>query len=118
MLKIALFLSSFHEGVYDYDGELYNASSSPSGSSFTKCRKEVIKALKIDEPCKYSSCTFGGVWNGGGGAGQKTLYGASYFFDRPSDVSFNYTQQHRIRSTLFLILIIDHNHTYIYRWVS
>ncbi|CAL9162833.1 unnamed protein product [Musa hybrid cultivar] len=77
-----------YNGVYDYDGELYNASSSPSGSSFTKCRNEVIKALKIDEPCKYSSCTFGGVWNGGGGAGQKTLYGASYFFDRPSDVGF------------------------------
>ncbi|RRT77469.1 hypothetical protein B296_00016722, partial [Ensete ventricosum] len=77
-----------YNGVYDYGGELYNASSSPSGSSFTKCRSQVIKALKINEPCKYSKCTFGGVWNGGGGAGQKTLYAASYFFDRPSDVGF------------------------------
>ncbi|WOL18698.1 putative apyrase 2 [Canna indica] len=79
---------SGYNGVYEYNGGVYNASSSPLGSSFSKCRSEVIKALKVDEPCNYSKCTFAGIWNGGGGEGQKNLYVASYFFDRASDVGF------------------------------
>lgn len=31
-------------------------------------------------------CTFGGIWNGGGGDGQKNLFVASFFFDRAAEV--------------------------------
>lgn len=31
-------------------------------------------------------CTFGGIWNGGGGDGQKHLFVASFFFDRAAEV--------------------------------
>jgi hypothetical protein len=33
-------------------------------------------------------CTFGGVWNGGGGDGQKNMFVASFFFDRAAQVPF------------------------------
>jgi apyrase len=31
-------------------------------------------------------CTFGGIWNGGGGDGQKNMFVASFFFDRAAQV--------------------------------
>jgi apyrase len=31
-------------------------------------------------------CSFGGIWNGGGGDGQKNLFVASFFFDRAAEV--------------------------------
>lgn len=65
---------------------MYNASASASGSSYSKCRTEAIKALKINETCTYQDCTFGGVWSGGGGDGQQNLYAASFFYDRAAQV--------------------------------
>lgn len=73
-------------GLYKYGGTVYNVSASHSGSSFTKCWRGALKALKIDESCKYRKCTFGGVWNGGSGDGQKNLLVASYFYDRAAQV--------------------------------
>lgn len=87
MLKLILRNFSFCTiGLYSYGGVVYNVSASHSGSSFTKCWRGALKALKIDESCAYTKCTFGGVWNGGGGAGQKNLLVASYFYDRASQV--------------------------------
>lgn len=46
----------------------------------------MIKALKVNDTCNYPKCTFGGVWNGGGGDGQKNLLAASTFFDKAAEV--------------------------------
>lgn len=51
-----------------------------------ECRRVTLKALKINETCTHMKCTFGGVWNGGGGDGQKNLFVASFFFDRAAEV--------------------------------
>ncbi|XP_072998265.1 probable apyrase 1 [Typha latifolia] len=78
-----------HRGAYKYGGNEYTASASPSGASFSKCRTEAVRALKVDEPaCTHMKCTFGGVWNGGGGDGQKNLFVASFFFDRAAEAGF------------------------------
>lgn len=46
-----------------------------------------MKALKVNEAtCTHMKCTFGGVWNGGGGDGQRNLFVASFFFDRAAEV--------------------------------
>lgn len=79
-----LFLSV---GEYHYGGKDYKASASPSGSSLNGCRRTVLNALKVNEStCTHMKCTFGGVWNGGGGDGQKNLFVASFFFDRAAEV--------------------------------
>ncbi|KAL8255690.1 hypothetical protein R6Q59_030757 [Mikania micrantha] len=78
-----------YNGVYTYGGIDYKVSAPPSGSSMYHCRKETIKALKLDESTSTNiNCTFGGVWNGGGGDGQKNLYVTSFFFDRAAEVGF------------------------------
>nr|XP_043613236.1 apyrase 2-like [Erigeron canadensis] len=78
-----------YNGVYSYGGIDYKASAPSSGSSMKKCRKKALKALKVNEStCTHMNCTFGGVWNGGGGAGQKNLYVASFFFDRAAQAGF------------------------------
>lgn len=62
-----------------------------SGSSFPECRRTAIKALRVNEStCTHMKCTFGGVWNGGGGDGQKNLFVASFFFDRAVEVIFSF----------------------------
>ncbi|KAF5941283.1 hypothetical protein HYC85_022450 [Camellia sinensis] len=73
---------------YNYGGASYPASASPSGSSMHKCRTVASKALKVNESCTHMKCTFGGVWNGGGGDGQKNLFVASFFFDRAAEAGF------------------------------
>lgn len=74
-------------GTYKYGGAVYKSLHSPSGSSMQKCREVATKALKVNESlCTHTKCTFGGVWNGGGGDGQKNLFVASFFFDRAAEV--------------------------------
>lgn len=51
-----------------------------------KCRRVAFKALKVNDSCTHMKCTFGGVWNGGGGKGQKNFFVASYFFDKAVEV--------------------------------
>lgn len=76
-------------GSYKYGGTVYKAAHSPSGSSLQKCREVATKALKVNEStCTHMKCTFGGVWNGGGGDGQKNLFVASFFFDRAAEAGF------------------------------
>lgn len=75
-----------YNGTYVYNGITYNSLAPPLGGSFHKCRKVVKNALKIDQACTYEKCTFGGVWNGGGGDGQKDIFLTSYFYDRANEV--------------------------------
>ncbi|KAI7998784.1 Apyrase 2 [Camellia lanceoleosa] len=78
-----------YQGSYNYGGASYPASAPPSGSSMHKCRTVASKALKVNEStCTQMKCTFGGVWNGGGGDGQKNLFVASFFFDRAAEAGF------------------------------
>jgi hypothetical protein len=95
VVKLWLFLtivSYFNHGKiagkYKHGGDIFEASGSSSGASYSKCRALAVKALKVDEPaCTHMKCTFGGVWNGGGGDGQKNLFVASFFFDRAAEAS-------------------------------
>ncbi|XP_050363529.1 apyrase 2 [Argentina anserina] len=76
-----------YDGFYKYGGETFKASS--SGSSLEGCRRVILKALKVnEETCTHMKCTFGGVWNGGGGDGQRNLFVASFFFDRAAEAGF------------------------------
>ncbi|KAK9079181.1 hypothetical protein SSX86_000851 [Deinandra increscens subsp. villosa] len=78
-----------YNGVYKYAGTEYKVSALPSGSSFNKCREQARKSLRVNEStCTHMKCTFGGVWNGGGGDGQKNLFVASFFFDRAAQAGF------------------------------
>ncbi|CAN6206499.1 unnamed protein product [Urochloa humidicola] len=76
------------QGQYKYGSETFEASASPSGASYSKCKDDAVKALKVDEACTHMKCSFGGIWNGGGGAGQKNLFVASFFFDRAAEAGF------------------------------
>ncbi|TKV99989.1 hypothetical protein SEVIR_8G080200v4 [Setaria viridis] len=75
-------------GTYSYNGKKYDATASPKGANYEKCREEITKALNLNAPCKTKNCTFGGVWNGGGGAGQNNLYVTSSFHYLASRVGF------------------------------
>lgn len=70
------------KGNYTYNGQQHDATASPEGAVYGKCREEVAKALNLSVPCVISCCgccTFNGVWSGGGGPGLDTLYLASSF---------------------------------------
>lgn len=76
-----------YQGTYKYGGQEYEASAGTSVSSLNECRKVVLKALKMNETtCPHPHCTFGGIWDGGAGDGQKNLFVASFFFDRAAEV--------------------------------
>ncbi|XP_047341381.1 probable apyrase 1 [Impatiens glandulifera] len=78
-----------YQGRYNYSGESFEASASTSGSSINECKNLAYKALRVEEiSCKYMKCTFAGIWNGGGGDGQKNLFVASFFFDRAAEAGF------------------------------
>ena len=73
-------------GSYTYAGQKYEVSASSSCADVDACQAYASKALKVNETCTHMQCSFGGIWNGGGGAGQKNLFVASFFFDRAAEV--------------------------------
>lgn len=73
------------EGSYTYGGQEYKPSAGADGGDYGKCSKLVLDALRTDAACESMKCTFGGIWNGGGGPGMKSLFVASFFFDRAVD---------------------------------
>ncbi|XP_062113671.1 apyrase 2-like [Humulus lupulus] len=77
-----------YDGSFKYGGQTYKASASSSGSSLDECKIITGKALRIRDTCSHMKCTFGGVWNGGGGDGQRNLFVASFFFDRAVEAGF------------------------------
>ncbi|GAV86160.1 MIP domain-containing protein/GDA1_CD39 domain-containing protein [Cephalotus follicularis] len=78
-----------YDGSYKYGGVEHKAFAPPSGTSMEGCRKVALEALKVnDSTCTHMKCTFGGIWNGGGGDGQKNLFVASFFFDRAAEAGF------------------------------
>ncbi|CAL4994842.1 unnamed protein product [Urochloa decumbens] len=75
-------------GNYTYQGKQYDATARTEGAVYEKCREEIIKALKLNAPCQTKNCTFDGVWNGGGGAGQSNVYTTESFHYLASHVGF------------------------------
>ncbi|KAK7396033.1 hypothetical protein VNO78_16729 [Psophocarpus tetragonolobus] len=72
--------------TYTYAGAEYAVYPLISGSSYEKCREIVLEALKLNAPCPHQNCTFGGIWDGGRGSGQRTIYATSSFFYLTRDV--------------------------------
>uniref|UniRef100_A0A0D3HQU7 Apyrase n=1 Tax=Oryza barthii TaxID=65489 RepID=A0A0D3HQU7_9ORYZ len=87
-------------GKYIYNGEQYDATAAPQGANYHKCRDDVVKALNLDAPCETNNCSFNGVWNGGGGAGQDELYVATSFYYMASDIGFINSEAPSAKSTL------------------
>ncbi|KAL0843276.1 hypothetical protein Bca101_016521 [Brassica carinata] len=78
-----------YDGIYKYGGEEFKAAAVQSGPSLDECRRLTINALKVNDTlCTHMKCTFGGVWNGGRGGGQKNMFVASFFFDRAAEAGF------------------------------
>ncbi|KAJ0261151.1 Apyrase 2 [Hirschfeldia incana] len=78
-----------YDGNYKYGGEEFKAAAVQSGASLDECRRLTVTALKVNDTlCTHMKCTFGGVWNGGQGGGQKNMFVASFFFDRAAEAGF------------------------------
>nr|AAG32960.1 apyrase GS52 [Glycine soja] len=75
-----------YDGTYTYSGADYKAFAPISGSSYDECREVVLQALKLNESCPHQNCTFGGIWDGGRGSGQKILFGTSSFYYLPTEI--------------------------------
>lgn len=73
------------EGSYLYSGVNHTTRVRDDGPHFRDCQDLAIKILNVDHACKHIKCTFGGVWNGGGGDGFRQLFVASFFFDKAVD---------------------------------
>jgi len=70
-------------GEYQYGGKSFPATSPAGGASHQQCSREVVAAMKTDEPCgAQGQCSFNGAWNGGMGHGAARVYVSSYLFDR------------------------------------
>ncbi|KAJ3684285.1 hypothetical protein LUZ61_013449 [Rhynchospora tenuis] len=76
-----------YDEQFNYYGEIYNVRASPSGSSYEKCRANVLLALNLNATCYVKNCTFDGAWNGGGGAGLEKIYLTNGFHNTGADVS-------------------------------
>ncbi|KAJ3684286.1 hypothetical protein LUZ61_013450 [Rhynchospora tenuis] len=80
-------VTSGYDEQLNYYGEIYNVRASPTGSSYEKCRANVLKALNVNATCYVHNCTFDGAWNGGGGAGIEKIYLTNGFHNTGADVS-------------------------------
>ncbi|KAG2243470.1 hypothetical protein Bca52824_094690 [Brassica carinata] len=68
-----------YDGTYKYGGDGFKAAAVQSGASLNECRRLTVNALKVNDTlCTHMKCTFGGVWNGGRGGGQKNMFVASF----------------------------------------
>ncbi|TKY62929.1 Apyrase 2 [Spatholobus suberectus] len=76
------------DGYYKYGGVEYKAAAPPPGSSFSECQNVVLEALNVNATCTYKGCSFGGIWNGGGGAGENNFFVASFFFEVADEAGF------------------------------
>lgn len=73
-----------------------------------RCRVLARKALKINAPCKYKKCTFNGIWNGGGGDGQKNVYMSSSFYWTAREVEFTLVKIILIFNSLLIMQFFLH----------
>ncbi|XP_047172097.1 nucleoside-triphosphatase-like [Vigna umbellata] len=75
-----------YEGSYTYSEVEYAVYPPKSGPSYDACREIVLEALKLKAPCSHHNCSFGGVWDGGRGSGQRNIYATSSFYYLSRDV--------------------------------
>ncbi|XP_017405963.1 nucleoside-triphosphatase-like [Vigna angularis] len=76
----------YAKGSYTYSGVEYAVYPPKSGPSYDACREIVLEALTLKAPCSDHNCSFGGVWDGGRGSGQRTIYATSSFYYLSRDV--------------------------------
>lgn len=74
-----------YKGTYLYAGIDFAVKATEEGSNFSQCQEVVLKSLNVGHECAHMKCSFGGIWNGGGGDGFKQLFVASFFFDKAVD---------------------------------